>query len=215
MKRLVFTIASILSISMAYSQVEQLVYLNNGDMLRVEYIEQDENTLTVVKIPVKKNDPMIINKDEVLKTQTLGVRFLDDEYTHFLAQGVRKLEFQKLCHTSSYGVHLSCREINDTLALLIKIKFPSVPKNEVSSAIQDRDVLRLVLESGEVVELIIHDTYILRAYVLYNFGVIKLTPEEVDKLISTPIDQTFIGSKICDMNDGFCIMRQVLALMDN
>ena len=213
MRKLIF-VPLLLCILSAKSQVEKLVYLANGEILRVEYIRQDENTLTFVRMPTKKNDPITINKDEISKTQTLGVRFLDDEYTPLLANGVRKLEFQKLCHTSDYGVHVSCRVINDSLIILMKIKDGQESKNSVHQYIHNGDVISLLLIDGVEIKLNMNDVYVLRGYALYNFAILSPTNQDIFNLINSPIDRIYIGDERCGMSDEYCVMRMLLALLE-
>ena len=213
--RILIIIAALLLPAGVLCQVEQLVYLENGEYIRAEYNGQDDENLTITPLPIRKNEPQTLNKSVVIRTQTLGVRFLNDEYNDFLSQGVRKLEFQKLCHTSDWGMHVSGRELNDSIVILFKIKNGNESKTYVHHDVKAGDILRLILFSGDTINLPCQDTYILRGYVLYNFGILPLTRDDIYKLINSPVEKVYLNDERCRMNDGYSIMRILLALMES
>ena len=112
-----------------YSQVQQLVYLNSGLEFRIYLVKQSEDSIYYT-LPGdhKKDPPVSILKGEVIRTQTLEVHFIHDEYIQYLANKKRGLDFGKLAHNTDYGVHISGRQIGEDIVILIKFVTIVMPK---------------------------------------------------------------------------------------
>lgn len=216
MKHYIATVFLATTITLCYGQVNQLVYLENGQNSKVEYVGQTEDTYQVIQTSEKQKGIIKLDKNEIRKIQTLGIHFQKDEYDDFLSNNNKKIEFQKLCHNSSYGVYISGRKINDTIVLLIKLKFGKTRKTgPLGLSIYDGDGITFILESGESITLSLSNTYLLEGYGLYNFGYAIPNNQQFFQLLNSPIEKVYIEDQKCNMNDKYCIMRHLLALMDN
>lgn len=112
-------------------------------------------------------------------------------------------------------MHISGRKINDTIVLLIKLKFGKTRKTgPLGLSIYDGDGITFILESGESITLSLSNTYLLEGYGLYNFGYALPKLEDIFKFLNSRIEQVYIEDQKCNMNDKYCIMRQILALIE-
>lgn len=79
------------TITLCCGQVNQLVYLENGQNSKVKYVGQTEDTYHVIQTSEKQKGIIKLDKSEIRKTQTLGIHFQKDEYDDFLSNNNKKL----------------------------------------------------------------------------------------------------------------------------
>ena len=199
-----------------YSQVQQLVYLNSGLEFRIYLVKQSEDSIYYTLPGAhKKEPPVSILKGEVIRTQTLEVHFIHDEYNQYLANKKRGLDFGKLANNTDYGVHISGRQIGEDIVILIKLKFGNDSDLKKTGLIlSDGELIDLITLIGDTITIPLHEPYMLKGHVLYNFCYINLSADDIKRLTSGPLASIIMAGRKCKMSDEYCLMRHIFALIE-
>ncbi len=198
------------------AQIMQLVSVDSGSYLKLRLESQDADSAYYTQTSSFKKDnvPLSIAKQDIIETQTLGVRFLDDEYDDFLSGNNRKLEFADLAKHSDFGVFVSGRKISGEIALLIKIKIKARSDFSSNLHIHEGDMITFRLSSGEQFQQSFQGCYMLHGMILYNFGYIILSDEALKKLSTNNISYIELLDRRCKMEDPYAVMRHLYALLE-
>lgn len=215
MRRLFVILLLILVYSCGYCQVRQLVYMKNSLTFKVSLMGQSNDSVFFLLPDAKKRDVHTsVAKGDIIKTQTRDVHFLDDEYDVFLSGGHMKLEYQKLCNNTDYGVHISGRQIDDEIIILFKLKFGNHSSIKTGLILEDGDLVKIELSSGDTLVFILNGAYMLLGQILYNFGYIKPDPSQLKELLSHRVTRVWIDGRKCRVSDEYCVMRHLFAILE-
>ena len=223
MRKLALIVLTLFSSYWSYCQVEQLIYLKNGQWSKVEYINQNDDTIFVR--PDKKKDIVSLARNEIKLMQTLGVYFLGDAYNDYLSAGTKKLDYTQFGSTNKYDFEISGGIIDAEIVLFVRLVYNEFIKEGIY--VFEGDIISIQLGSGENVSLSLNRSYLTSGKELkyglgvtqqedinYNISYIKLNSADFKKLINSPIESANLRDRKIRVKDQYCIMRHLLALMD-
>ena len=215
MRRLFIYILTTLICISGYGQVRQLVHLKNGITYKVSLVGQSNDSVFYIFPNTKQRGvPTPVPKSDIIKTQTRDVHFLDDEYDTFLSGSHMKLEYQKLCNNTDYGVYISGRQIDNTTIILLKLKFGNHSSIKSELILEDGDLVKIELSSGDTLVFLLYGAYMLKGQILYNFGYIKPDHSQIKKLLGHQVTCVWISGRKCKVCDGYCVMRHLFAILE-
>lgn len=196
-------------------QVKQLVYFkDDGVYWKRDLVAQTEDSAFYL-IPEKRKKTQGINKDSIFKTQTRKVRFINDKYDNYLSGGDRTLEYEKIAHNDSYDIHISGRQINGETVIMFKLRFIHSDQDKSRLAFRNGVPIEITTSGGEVLLIPIKGAYLLEGnVVIYNLGYISPDNAQIKKLMSGPISRIRINLQEAKLNDEYCIMRHLFALLE-
>ncbi|NQT77976.1 MAG: hypothetical protein HQ565_09700 [Bacteroidetes bacterium] len=210
----IYLLTTLICIS-SYGQVRQLVHLKNGLTFKASLVGQTNDSVFFLLPDAKKRDvPTSVAKNEIIKTQTRDVHFLDDEYDAFLSGSHMKLEYQKLCNNTDYGIHISGRQIDDEIIILLKLKFGNHSSIKSELILEDGDHVKIELSSGDTLVFQLYGAYMLKGQILYNFGYIKPDQSQIKELLDLQVNCVWISGRKCKVSDEYCVMRHLFAILE-
>jgi hypothetical protein len=224
MKRTIFLVVCLLFSYGAFSQVYQLVTLNNGITITAEFISLADNMLNCkVYAGLTRWNEFSISKDSIYSVRTLDINYNYDEFDELLSDGKKMAEYEKIAdrsaETINHKLYISARLIQSQTILVCKIK---IQKN----AVQEVPVLDInavgnmifLFDNGQSIVLPIRNSYVIlgttKSANSYDYAYVSLRDEDIPVFVNNNITQITIDRFTFMVDKPEILKRYILAMND-